>query len=105
MASVYKIVGSASGGGGGGGGGSITKYSATFNNTTDWGSPSGGYYTLSILEAIHEKGPNPTVIVYEANGGSYENVMLYISIDTSGNVSLKVAQIPDCRFTGKVLIY
>jgi hypothetical protein len=104
MASVYKIVGS-TGGGGGGGGGSLVKYSATFNNNSDWGAASGGYYTLTVLEAIHEKGPNPTIEVYEASGGSYENVQLYISYDASGNVSLKVVETPDCRVTGKVVIF
>jgi hypothetical protein len=104
MASVYKIVGSASGGGGGGGG-SVTKYSAPFNNTTDWGTASGGYYTLSVLEAIHEKGTNPTVHVYESSGGGYENVVVHILIDASGNVELKVSEVPNNRFIGKVVIF
>ena len=101
MARIYKVVG-ASGSSGGGGGGS--KYAASFNNTTDWGSPSGGFYTLEILAAIHEKGTTPLVTVYESASGGYENVVVHILIDVSGNIQLKVTETPNNRFTGRVVI-
>ena len=64
------IVGS----GGGGGGGTASRYESSFNNTTDWGSPSGGYYTITITAAAHGKGLSPVSFLYEASGADYLEV-------------------------------
>lgn len=80
-------------------------YVQTFNNTTDWGTPSLGYYTIEIPAAIHVKGINPTVQVFELNSGEYENVTVAINVNSSsGRVSIGVLQSPDSRFQGKIII-
>jgi hypothetical protein len=43
--------------------------------------------------------------VYESSGGGYENVVVHILIDASGNVELKVSEVPNNRFIGKVVIF
>lgn len=80
-------------------------YQNTFNATTDWGSPSGGFYSLSIPNAAHGKGLNPVVQVYELNGTDYELVTVAVSIDSAtGNVVIGVVESPDARFEGKIII-
>lgn len=97
------IVGT--GGGGGGGGGPAERFINTFNATTSWGSPSGGFYIISIAAATHGRGANPNVQVYELIGADYEQVALSsIRISASGTVSLVVPESPDARFAGLVLI-
>lgn len=93
-------------GGGGGGAGPAERYSDTFNATSDWGSASGGQYTITILAATHGKGTTPSVLVFEDIGGSvYELVGLNaLQINALGDVSLKVLETPDNRFAGLVLI-
>lgn len=91
-------------GGGGGGPSTATRYTATFNNTTDWGV-SAPDYTFTVLATNHGKGITPSVQVFEdIGGGSYEEVITNITINSSGDVILKVSQSPDNRFNGLVLI-
>lgn len=80
------------------------RYSATFNNTTDW-TLSSPDYVHSVLAATHGLGTRPSVKVFESlGGGSYEEVIVNVSINSSGDVSLKVSQLPNNRFTGLILI-
>lgn len=82
-----------------------TRYSQDFNATTDWGSPSAGAYTLTVLGSAHTRGVNPTAMVFETNSTIESKVELDMSFDnTTGDVSLVVPQVPDCRFAGRVLI-
>jgi hypothetical protein len=98
----FDIVGT---GGGGGGGGPAERYINTFNATTSWGAPAGGFYIVSIPAATHGRGANPNVQVYELVSGDYEQVALSsIRVSASGTVSLIVPEIPDNRFAGLVLI-
>lgn len=91
--------------GGGGGSGVAQRYVNTFNATTDWGSPSGGLYTITVTAATHTKGTNPNVQVYELVSGNYELVQPNsIVINMSGDVSVSALQTPDTRFSGLVLI-
>ena len=83
----------------------ITTYELVFNNTTDWGTPSGGSYTITISEAVHLKGTIPRVQVFEKNGINYDNVVTSFSVSNTGQVSLIVNQTPDSRFSGKILIF
>lgn len=61
-------------------------------------------YTLNILETTHEKGTEPTVTLYEENGGIFEEVEAYVAIDATGNITIKVPVSPDGRFTGKIVV-
>lgn len=80
------------------------RYTATFNNTTDW-TLSAPDYTHTIAAATHGRGTSPNVQVYESiGGGSYEQVTTNVTVSATGDVTLKVSQVPNNRFTGLVLI-
>lgn len=87
----------------GSGGSTAPRYEAEFNSTTDWGSPSGGIYTYTVLQATHGR-TNPNVQVYELSGSDYVEVIMSVKINASGDVLLEVMQTPDNRFAGKVII-
>lgn len=89
---------------GGGGGIPVPNYFATFNGTTDWGSPSGGVYTRTITAATHGKGLNPIVNILELSGSDYQIISITYKIDPSGNISFEALQSPDNRFAGKIII-
>lgn len=101
MGQYYKLIGSSSGGGGGGGG---TPFSDTMNSSTDWGSPSGGYYSITITAGTHGKGTSPVVQVFELISGSFEDIGTDIIVNSSGDVSVRVTSVPDNRFAGKIII-
>lgn len=91
--------------GGGGPGVQSPNYVQLFNATTDWGSPSGGYYTISIPLANHAKGNNPVIQVFELVGSDYDLVDTTIFIDSGTSaISIKALQSPDTRFQGKIVI-
>jgi len=92
-----------SSGGGGSPSGPAERYFATFNNTSDWTSNSPEY-THTVTAATHGKGSNPNVSVYELVSGNYEAINVNISITTGGDVTIKVSETPDNRFTGLILI-
>lgn len=79
-------------------------YFATFNATSDWGSASGGQYTLTISAATHGKGLNPVVQILEQSGSDYVAVVLMHKLNASGDVILEVLETPDNRFAGKIII-
>lgn len=79
-------------------------YQQTFNATTDWGSPSGGIYSLVITAATHGKGTKPIVQVWELSGSDFLTVGLASKMDASGNITLEVIETPDNRFAGKIII-
>ena len=82
------------------------KYSMTFNNGTDWGTPSSGEYSITIPASAHGKGLDPMVQVLLLSGSKY--VFTFpdnISVDaTTGDVSIDVPSTPDKRFAGKIAI-
>jgi len=87
------------------GGTAAPKYSATFNATSSWTGPSGGYYSYSVTAATHGKGTTPAVQVLELVSGNYNVVSPdTIQVDTSGNVIVKVPSASDNRFAGLILI-
>ena len=82
------------------------KISATFSLSfliTDWTLVSGNY-ELSILQSTHLKGINPIIQVFENVAGTFEEVLVGLKVDASGNIKLIVNQSPDSRFSGKVQI-
>lgn len=84
---------------------SAPRYAQNFNNTTDWGTAAGGYYTITVTGATHTRGINPIARVFETSGAVESEVELDLSYDnTTGDVSLAVPETPDCRFTGRTVI-
>lgn len=82
-----------------------SRYTTDFNATTDWGTASGGEYTITILGSAHTRGLNPSVTVFETVGAVESKVSLDISYDnTTGDISLVIPEHPDMRFAGRVLI-
>lgn len=80
------------------------RYVTTFNATTDWGSPSGGFYTITIPAATHGRGNDPLVNVMDFVTGSYRGIGFAYEINGSSDILLKVADSPDGRFAGKVVV-
>lgn len=89
--------------GGGGGSGTAERYSQSFNDTSSW-TLSVDDYVITIPEATHEKGVNPTVTVYFNNTVTFEEAIVPITIDSSGEVKIYVSSSPDNRFAGKLII-
>lgn len=90
--------------GAGGSGGPAGRYISSFNATTDWGSPSGGNYSITITNATHARGVNPNIQVFENIAGVFSQVGVEINVNGSGDVTIKVNQVPDLRFAGVILI-
>lgn len=84
-------------------GGPAERFSTIFNATSSWTLASPDY-TIAITAGVHGKGTTPNVQIYELVSGSYELVYPTISIDVSGNVTIKVNESPDTRFAGAILI-
>jgi hypothetical protein len=85
--------------------GPAERYVQYFNSSSDWGSPSGGYYTITILAATHTKGINPIVNIRELSGSDYIDLSVdQILINSSGDISFRVLETPDLRFAGRVTI-
>jgi hypothetical protein len=80
------------------------RYVDTFNATTDWSGPAGGYYTRTITAVTHGMGTSPTVKV-RSGSGPYVDVMTdSLSVAANGDITIQVTQTPDLRFAGQVLI-
>lgn len=82
-----------------------TPYADTFNNTTDWVGPSGGFYTITIAQVTHQKGINPQVQVLELDGSNFNIVDVdRVQVTPTGDVEIRVPASPDLRFNGKIII-
>lgn len=103
MSGKYKKINIADTGGGGGGGSGTSPYSHTFS-IGSWGSPSGGEYSFTVSQTTHLKGINPLVQIYESSGGSFIEVIQYLEINSSGDITLKINELPDIRYAGKLII-
>lgn len=91
-------------GGSGPSSGPAERYTQLFTNAT-WGSPSGGYYTITVTQATHGKTDTPEVSVYEQDGLEFVKVQVQdLRINASGDVSISVPETPDLRFNGLILI-
>jgi hypothetical protein len=82
-------------------------YVQTFNATTDWGSASGGLYTITVPATTHGFGLNVSqVVTYQTSGSDSEQVTANSVLinNITGDVSITVTQTPDARFAGKLVI-
>lgn len=78
---------------------------ATFNATTDWGSASGGLYTLTISAAsFHNAHANAIFQVQRGATAPFETAlgMHSAKLNGDGSVTLQVCATPDARFGGRV---
>lgn len=101
MANKYKLINASGTGGGGGSAGTFTQ---SFNATSSWGAPSGGFYSLVIPQTTHEKSISPIVQLYELVVGDFEQVEAEIIVSPAGDVTIRVTETIDTRFAGKVVI-
>lgn len=90
----------------GGSGSAAVKYSQVFNATTDWGSPSGGKYSITVTAATHGAGVIPNIAILElVSPGVFEQVFVdTVEISSSGDITIFVLEVPDLRFEGKLII-
>ena len=101
MANTYSLVNAS---GTGSGSGSAETYTQTFDATTSWGAPSGGFYTIVIPQSTHDKSVQPLVQLYQVSGPDFKQVDAETIISTAGDVTIKVTENIDTRFAGKVVI-
>lgn len=82
------------------------KYSDTFDATTDWGSASGGYYTITYLASTHGKGTTPSYQIEITDGGTgYNRVEVdQVNVNASGDIAFRVPEDPDLRFAGRITV-
>lgn len=74
----------------------------TFNATTDWGSATGGYYTISIPLTTHGVTVPRRVSVWE---GTTDLDLVFpdrVRITSAQAVEIRVAETPDDRFAGAI---
>lgn len=76
-----------------------TRFTATFNATTDWGSPSGGTYTITLLEATHGLGANVEVALWDTSTVSGSRIPFFgHSVEaSSGDITITASETPDAR--------
>jgi len=80
------------------------RFASTFNATTDWGAAVIGYYTITITAVTHGRGAEPNVQVYILTGSDFIKVApdrIYVA--ANGDTSIRVPEVPDLRFAGKIL--
>ncbi len=87
----------------GGGGGGLSKYVASFNNTSDW-VLNGSNYEYTVLSATFSNKPNPVVQTFEIIAGVDDVIYPTIIRNAGNDIILQVTQIPDNRYTGKIII-
>ena len=81
------------------------RYSTTFDATTSWGSPVGGYYSITYTAATHLLGTNPRPTLYILDGSDYDEVQSdQLKVLANGDVVFRVPQTPNGRFAGKIVI-
>jgi hypothetical protein len=69
----------------------------------DWIGPSANEYVLTIPFNLHGV-VNPEIACYEANGLTFDEVLIGANIDSNNNIVIKATQTPDTRFIGKIVI-
>ena len=80
----------------------VSSYAATFNATTDWGSASGGNYSITFP---HNLGTySLSVQVWDETSGHFTTMPGGISMPSTNQVTISVPQSPDERFAGRIVI-
>lgn len=103
-----SVVNTVLGGGGGSGVAGPTApqaFVSDFDATTSWVAAAGGYYTITVDAATHGLTAPNGVQVWQNIGGDYELVTVdRLTITAAGDVVLRVVDVPDARFAGRVVI-
>lgn len=84
------------------GSGGLSKYVASFNNTSDW-TLNGSNYEYTVLAATHGK-TDPVIDTFETIAGTDSVIFPTILRNASNDIILQVTQVPDNRYTGKIII-
>jgi len=80
------------------------RYLHNFNNTTDWGTAVGGYYTITVSAVTHGMGINPVIVIKELTGSDFVTVDVdQILVLANGDTSIRVPETPNCRFAGRIV--
>lgn len=91
--------------GSGSGSGPVDAFSATFDSSLSWVGPVSDYYTITYTAAVHGKGINPAVQIFEEEGLNFNLVDVdRVQINAVGDVEIRVPATPDLRFVGKIII-
>ncbi|MCP4695763.1 MAG: hypothetical protein GY862_02775 [Gammaproteobacteria bacterium] len=81
------------------------RYTATFNTTTNWGTASGGYYTMTIAAASHGRGTNPGIQLGRESGTDFIDFGVdEIKKAANGDISIRVTETPDGRCAGRAVV-
>jgi len=82
------------------------RFVLTHNATTDWGTASGGRYSISVPAATHGRGTHVAVAGFYMDSGSdvVEVIPDEVVIDSSGNVTFYVTEQPEGRYAGKAIL-
>ena len=81
------------------------RYSTTFDATTSWGAPAGGYYTITVTAATHLLGTIVKPTLYIVDGSDYDEIHAdQCKVLANGDVKFRVTQTPDGRFAGRIEI-
>lgn len=86
-----------------GGAADLSKYTAMFNNTSDW-VLNGSNYEYTVIAALHGNKPNPVVQTFETISGTDDLVFPDIIRTSGNNIILQVSQVPDNRYNGRIII-
>lgn len=83
-----------------------SSYSQSFDNTTSWGTASGGEYSITITAGTHGLGTDVMAEVYEEiSPTEFQKISVSLILTTAGSVIISVLETPDLRFTGKIIIF
>jgi hypothetical protein len=74
-------------------------------DVADWSGPVGGFYSYTVPASTHLKGKQVIAQVFQLDSGEYELVLTYsLRVNTAGDVTIRVPEVPDSRFQGKIVI-
>lgn len=76
---------------------------SSFFSLGSW-TTSGSDYIITVLESTHGLGIEIQVQVFEESGIDYTLVDIDTLVTATGDVVIKINQIPDNRFEGKITI-
>lgn len=79
----------------------ISYYVQTFTNLT-WGGPLNDEYFITVPQSTHGRNTEIGVRVYESVNGSYEEVDIFVQVNASLDVTIRVSAAN--RFSGKITI-
>jgi hypothetical protein len=77
-------------------------FSSTFNSTTDWGAPVGGYYYISFDHGLDTL--TVVVDIWSDLTQRYLSTVDMVQVIDANTVKIRVPQVPDNRFAGRIVV-